>query len=110
MFRFAAFSLFLAQVLLPLCLADGFYDNETCTVASSKLFDGYNTQCNETSCVPCEINPNPDPNRRRRYEIRDLPEGHFDSFVFAVKEMKNLTMEEGTVSFLFVLSMACFFC
>ena len=63
---------------------------------------GFNLQCTDPStpqCQPCQLNPNPDKNRRRRYEVRDMPKEEWDTFVFCTLEMKNLSMEDGITKY-----------
>mmetsp|Transcript_36399 Transcript_36399/g.51451 ORF Transcript_36399/g.51451 Transcript_36399/m.51451 type:complete len:526 (-) Transcript_36399:81-1658(-) len=94
--------LLLGVLLLPSsCLSDGY---PSCGELPSLLTypSGFNIHCDEiqanethNACQPCTLNQNPDPNRRRRYEVRDLPNDHWESFVFASKEIHRLSMEEG---------------
>ena len=60
---------------------------------------GANIQCTDErstkECIPCKLNPNPLTERRRRYEVRDMPDGEWENFVTVVKEMAAVPMDEG---------------
>ena len=51
----------------------------------------------QEQCFPCELGMPGFKNKPHRYrrEIRDMPQDQWDAFVFAMWEMKTLSMEEG---------------
>lgn len=69
--------------------------------------DGANLLCDnpdaQQDCLACTLKETPsDPlmdTRRRRYEVRDMPSDHWESFVFGMQEMKTLSMEEGMTKY-----------